>query len=352
MTTEEKIQEIRQTLDKGENSPSLSVRTFLSWFGAYRRGWWVVTQINHMLNKYDLETIPYFDAIYIDSEFHFVKKQPAESKSETTTTTTTKEPENLALVDGDDVFNYDDPTYRIAKLEAANKDLIFVKPDSELREAITKMITYDFSQLPVMQQPKRDLKGVISWRSIGTKLSVGLNSTKVRDLMEVNYQMISSETSLFKALPTIIEHEYVLVENSSKEICGIVTASDLSLQFKQLTEPFLLVSEIENHIRYLLSKLPKEDIENAKDEKDTQRIINSVADLTVGEYLRLFENPTIWAKLNIQIDRATFCEYLDKVRDIRNNIMHFDPDGLDEESIENLRRFARLLQTLRGIKAI
>lgn len=359
MPYDETLKEIKQRLDEGHKLPPVSVRTLLDWFDAQRRGWSVVQQINQALEEHGIATSPYFDAVYIDSQIEFIKK-PTELPAETippanpvitTTATTTLQPsENAPTADGEDIYN--DPTYRIAKLEAANKSLIFVKPDSPLSEAITKMITFDYSQLPVMQQPKRDLKGVISWRSIGSKLAVGQTSTRVRDLMEANYQLISSETSLFKAVPTIIEHDYVLVENSSKEICGIVTASDLSLQFKQLTEPFLLVSEIENHIRYLLLKLPNEDIENAKDEKDPDRVIDSVADLTFGEYLRLFQNPAIWSKLNMQIDRKTYCDHLEKIRDIRNNIMHFDPDGLDEESIETLRRFARLLQTLRSINAI
>src|SRR6185503_4882734 len=117
---------------------------------------------------------------------------------------------------------------------------------------------------------------------------------------------------LFKAIPMIIEHDYVLIENSMKEISGIVTASDLSLQFQQLSEPFLLVAEIEHQIRNILSKLPQEDIRNAKDEKDTERNIESVSDLTFGEYLRLFQNPAIWTKLGLHIDRKTFCEQLEK----------------------------------------
>jgi hypothetical protein len=173
-----------------------------------------------------------------------------------------------------------------------------------------------------------------------------------RYMMETSIPLVASDTSLFKALLIIIEHDYVLVENSINEITGIVTASDLSLQFKQLTEPFLVVSEIENHVRFLLAKLPPEDLGRAKDEKDTDRVIKSVADLTIGEHLRLFQNPDIWDKLGLPIDRKTFCDLLEKIRDIRNNIMHFDPDGLDEESIETLRRFARLLQTLKSIKVI
>ena len=69
------------------------------------------------------------------------------------------------------------------------------------------MITHEFSQLPVMQNARRDLKGVITWRSICQKLFVGERSTSVKDLMEPTFQLISSDTSLFKASPMIIEHD-------------------------------------------------------------------------------------------------------------------------------------------------
>lgn len=355
----ENLENIKQQLDEGKTPSPVTVRNFLKWFNAYRRGWNVVQEINELLDYYEIETYPYFDHVYIDGQINFKKRLPAtiedstiNGSSSTTTITTIMPPESIVAKIADEVSSYNDPTYRIGKLEAANKSLIYVNPDSELSEAITKMLTYDFSQLPVMQQPNRGLKGVISWRSIGIKLSAGKSSTKVRDLMEANFQLISSDTSLFRVIPLIIEHDYVIVENAMKEISGIVTASDLSLQFQQLSEPFLLVAEIENHIRYILSKLPDDDIKNAKDEKDSERKIDGVSDLTFGEYLRLFQNPAIWTKLNLHIDRKTFCEHLEKTKDIRNNIMHFDPDGLDQDSIETLRRMARLLQTLRNIKAI
>lgn len=355
----EQLAIIKQQLDQGIVPSPVTVRILLSWFSAYRRGWYVVQQINEWLDYYEIETTPYFEHAYIDEEITFKKKAfiiPAEnatSNSSTTTATTTLElSETNKVKDIENIASYNDPTYRIGKLEAANKNLIFVNPDSDLSEAITKMLTYDYSQLPVMQQPRRGLKGVISWRSIGIKLSAGKTTSKVRDFMEASFQLISSDVSLFKVIPTIIEHDYILVENSNKEISGIITASDLSLQFQQLSEPFLLVSEIENHLRNILVKLPGEDIRNAKDGKDTERIIDGVSDLTFGEYLRLFQNPSIWAKLNLHIDRKTFCDHLEQIKDIRNNIMHFDPDGLDQESIETLRRVARLLQTLKGIEAL
>lgn len=344
----EKLKEIRAKLDKGEKVEPITVRNFLYWFwGSQRRGLWVVTVIRSNLKANGLETFPDFNNVYIDSLIEFRKVEPPKKNEKEKLD---NEPENIAEKSMDDVLNFDDPTYRISRLEAANKDLIFVKPDSELSEAITLMMTHDYSQLPVMQQPKRGLKGVISWRSIGQKLAVKKSSTIVRELMEPNFQLISEETSLFKALPVIIEHEYVLVKNKTDEICGIVTASDLSLQFKQLTEPFLLVAEIENHVRQILVSLSKEELENGKDSKDENRTIESVADLTFGEYQRICEVPEIWEKLNLSIDRKIFCSELDKIRTIRNNIMHFDPDGLETESTETLRNFVRLLQNLRNLK--
>lgn len=342
MELDENLDKIKLRLNAGETVNDVTVRTLLSWFyGSQRRGWWVVEQIQKALDIRGLMTVPDFNSAYIDSHIEFKKKNFATVvDGQKASGTTGKNSEELLTID--------DPTYRISRLEAANRELVSVRPDSDLSEAITKMMTFDFSQLPVMQS-KRDLKGVISWRSIGQKLAVGKTSSVVRDLMEPSFQMISSETSLFKALPIIIEHDYVLVKNKENEICGIVTASDLSLQFKQLSEPFLLVAEIESHIRQILMKLDQVDLENGKDQRDVERKIESVADLTFGEYLRLFENPVIWSKLRLQIDRNTFCEQLKRIKDVRNNIMHFDPDGLEPMRIDFLRSFVRLLQTLRSL---
>lgn len=363
MRGKEAIEEISRKLDAGEEVAPVTVRTLLSWFGAKRRGWYIVREIKLALAKHELFTNPFFDAAYIDSEIRFFK--PTENLVPVVVIPTSAAPSiansttsTISASYGEEEDAYStDPTYRISRLEAANKELVSVKPDNCLSEAITKMMTYDYSQLPVMQQSKRDLKGVISWRSIGSRLALcdlsgSIEDLKVRDVMETNFQLISNETSLFRALPMIIEHDYVLVENRAKELCGMVTASDLSLQFKQLAEPFLLVSEIENHIRYLLVKLPLNDLKAAKYEEDGNRQVDSIADLSFGEYVRLLENKETWNKLGLKLDRGTFCKDLSRVREIRNNIMHFDPDGLDEEDIDELRRCARLLQNLRGMNAV
>jgi hypothetical protein len=108
-----------------------------------------------------------------------------------------------------------------------------------------------------------------------------------------------------------------------------VSKQALSSQFQLLTEPFLLIGEIENHLRRLIANsFSVEDLQSVRDEADDKRTVNKVADLNIGEYMRLLENPASWSKLNLKLDRRLFCEQLDEVRRIRNDVMHFNNDKM------------------------
>ena len=130
-----------------------------------------------------------------------------------------------------------------------------------------------------------------------------------------------------------------------------MTTSDLSEQFGHLSEPFLLVGEIENHIRSLIDgKFTAEELAANRDPSDEEREVERVDELTQGEYKRLLENPKHWEKLNlIAMDRKGFVQQLENVRQIRNRVMHFEPDGLEEEDLEILRRFTDLLRKLQKL---
>jgi len=246
---------------------------------------------------------------------------------------------------------YVDPIYRISKLASSARKPLSVSPDTKLEEAVTHMLTNDFSQLPVMTGG-RDVKGIITWASIGSRLAMGKNCSVARELME-QHQEIRSDASLISAIGIIAEHQYVLVRGHDQKIAGIVTASDLSLQFQQLAEPFLLLGEIENHVRRVISqRFTLTELVSAKDPIDTKRAVTSVADLTYGEYIRLLENQERWDKLNITVDRKTCMEKFESVRRIRNDVMHFDPDGIPEKDLMTLREFARFLQRLQIIDVI
>lgn len=53
--------------------------------------------------------------------------------------------------------------------------------------------------------------------------------------------------------------------------------------------------------------------------------------------------------MGLRVDRVVFCAEMDKVREIRNDVMHFDPDGIDEEQYDQLRRFSRLMDELEAL---
>lgn len=223
-----------------------------------------------------------------------------------------------------------------------------VKPTDPLEKAVTLMMQSDFSQLPVMQS-ERGLKGIVTWASSCQRWHFGNERQTAADFMEQAVE-ISADVSLFAAIPTIVEKGYVLIRDETNRYVGIVTTSDLSLQFKQLSEPFLLIGEIENHVRRLIDgKFTADELTAVRDSADASREINSVGDLTFGEYLWLLQNPDNWEKLELPIDRGTFTAELDKIRNIRNDVMHFNRDPLGENDLTALRNFALFLQRLKEI---
>lgn len=349
-----KLQEIARQVYDNKIQVQETVRTLLGWFGAKRRGFYVVNTIQNALAGLKLTTTPDFTSVYIDAEVSIVPVRQSNanlSEPQIVKNATNSQIELLNAIPEITTSEFvsgaiEDPTFRIGKLKSANNAPIRVTPDSTLLEATTLMIFHDFSQIPVMQN-EREIKGVVSWESIGKRQALNCVCVKVRDCMETVVPEVPSDSSLFSAIDLIVKHGYVLVRQGDRRISGIVTTTDLSLQFRQLAEPFLLVGEIENHIRRLIDgRFTNEQLSSCKSPNDNDRTITNVADLTFGEYLRLLENPKYWERLKIPFDRTIFTKQLDQVRKLRNDVMHFDPDPFAEEDLQALRLFANVMRIL------
>lgn len=352
ISVKDRLQKIYNSLMSGERVDPVAVRLFLAWFGAERRGYWVVSKIRVALDEAKLKTVPDFDGIHIDSNVQFALSELKQKAKKSEIVVSSSENETIEEVTTSSatlvVGAIADPAFRIGRLQSANTKPLSVAPDATLSEAVTLMLRHDFSQLPVMTN-NRDVKGVVSWESIGSRLSLGKSMNNVRECMKTHHEVASSD-SLFRVMPFIVEHSYVLVRGESREINGIVTTADLSLQFRQLSEPFLLLSEIENHIRRMIDgKFTIDELSKAKDSADPIRKIESVADLTFGEYIRLLENLENWNKMGLAVDRVIFVKELDKVRKVRNDVMHFDPDGITESDHRLLLDFVNFCHKLHEI---
>lgn len=309
--------EARKAIEAGAApaQEKLTVRRLLQHFGYAKRGRLVVSRIRNALEDNGLRTTPDFESVWIDREISIELDRDSANGSASA----------VAL---------DDPTVRIDALAAAHNRPEVVDPDKPLHDATTVMLLNDYSQLPVTKN-RRKIRGMITWKSIGSRLSSRVECSLVKHCMNPDVQEVRLGTPLLDAVSAIASHGYTLVRSSTDEIVGIVTTSDLSREFHELASPFLLIGEIEKYLHvFVHGRFTTEEIQAALPEGLTA---TGTADLTLGGYCRLLQRPANWAKLCLEFSRELFVERLEAVRQIRNEVMHFRPDGLDPEKQEALQ---------------
>ncbi|MBL7066502.1 MAG: CBS domain-containing protein [Candidatus Marinimicrobia bacterium] len=317
------LEEIVTAIKENEEEFKMTSRDLIHLFDCEKRTKGNQALINKYLDDNKLETCPDYRSAWIDSEIILRHKKKAKSKNEI------------------------DPIQRIKILPAANKEPVTIKKDAELKEAVTLMMMNNFSQLPVLNGP-RNIVGVITWETIGIGITNGLISSKISDYISPEITILDYDTPLLEAISTVIQKEFVVVQKSDRSICGIVTVADISEQFLTLTEPFLLLEQIENHIRQILDgKFLIEELKNLCPSDITDREVEHIDDLNFGDYIRLIEKPDNWERLKLTIDRTHFIKQLDKVRKIRNDIMHFDPEGITQIQREDLIKMSKFLTEIR-----
>lgn len=332
---------MRQDIEQGAAAKphELTVRDLLAKFRYERRGSFIVNEISNQLESLNLRTVPDFTTAWIDRTIRI------ELDDQATEATSPEAPSEA--------------TRRIGWLTAAHindppsEKFITVKRDEQLKTATTLMQLHDLSQLPVMNSNEsRDVDGIISWKSIGERVAMDQPCEFVRHCMESPGQVIEIETPLFDAVDTIVQHGYVLVR-SHRRITGIVTASDLSEQFRELAGPFMLLGEIEGNLRRLIhGKFTVDQMKKIAEGGGMRKSIHGSADLTLGDYCSLLGNEEGWAQVGLPASRKEFVRHLEEIRSIRNDVMHFNPDGLETTDVQALERMARFVEALHRFRPV
>lgn len=309
----EKTKEIK---DKKTLTFKMTAREFIAGFGAERRSEGNQRIINNYLERHHLETVPPYNEIWIDGDLVLRHKETAKSKPNTK------------------------PILKVGMLPAANTPPATVNSDSSLTEATTLMLLNHYSQLPVVNGKK--IAGVVSWETIGQKKINGLVSDKVKDYLDRNPTMCKLDDSLLDVIQAVRLKGVVLVKGGDESLSGLLTMSDINNQLLLLSEPFLLLSQIENLMRALLNdKFLLADL--AKVSADAK----SIDDLSFGEYIKLIETDEAWGKLNINLFRTPCIKRLHEIREIRNDVMHFNTDGI---TVENKELLVKTVHFLTGIQ--
>lgn len=322
-------EEVFQKIADSKQSEKSSARSLLSLFGYSRRGYLVCKEIDEALNHYSLKTEPYWVETWIDEE---VTISPAEKTTGN----------SIAISKSVDTIK------RIKLLNEANKEPIYVTPNTKIEAAITLMLYNKCSQLPVSSNGlfEKDIIGYISWKTIAINKICGLGGDKVSDYLVKEKCILPSDTPILKALESIHKHDFILVSDNHK-ICGIITTAQMSTTYKTLTDKFLLIEQIERQVRTILNgKFTVDEINDIIKKEEGAEPITSIDDLSFGQYIRIIEAEPNWEKLDLKFDKKFITKKLNNVRELRNDIMHFDPADITPEQVNELADVSDFLNSV------
>ncbi len=323
-------EEMRTDIEKGAlpRRVTLTVGELLGWFGYMRRGEYILSQIRRCLDENGLRIDGDYEVGWYGGKITILF-QDDES------------------VVGDNSSQLD-PTIRITVIEPAHQKPQSVKPEASFEEVMTKIGMSKVDYLPVMPN-EWNVDGVITWRSIAKNLSRRLENPPASQMMDSTIRAVPEvliNAPLFSAMAPIEEHGFVLVRGGDDHsITGIVTAGDFAQQYSRLARPYMMVGEIERSLRTLIhGKFSPSELNAMRpDMEDADHI--GPADLTFGEHVRLLENPKNWERLELpSVDRKEFVGQLGWLRERRNEIMHFHPDGLDPDQVDRIERILRFVR--------
>lgn len=319
--------EFFQRIKEKPDGERVSPRTLINYLGYSRRGKWVCQQLDRILAEFSLETSPYWVDVWIDQEVQVrpIATPTALSKART---------------------KVSDAIKRINILDGANREPDYVKPEDPVEKATTLMLQNGYSQLPVSSSTlyQNSIVGYISWQTIALNKIHGNSGDKVKDYIDKKVCIIPSDTPILEAMESVHKHGFILVSDQYRKICGMITAVDMSSTYKLLTEKFLLIEQIERQVRLLLDgQYTLAEINALISTEEGQQEVQSIDDLTFGQYVRIIESPDNWAKLNLSFDKDSLHDLLGEVRDIRNDIMHFDPSGIELDQVDRLSKICEFL---------
>lgn len=335
--TSPETEALTATLRKLEQSgDAITVRELISYWGAKGRGSQVSEQMRRDMRDQGLATEPPFSYGSLDTPIRVVTMREAETISRGDGTF--HEPSSSERSDSEEQSE----TLHVGQIPSALSDLVSVESITSIGRAQTLMIQHDFSQLPVVDNG--DLVGIISWESIA-QASLRTRVKRVSDCV-TEAQTLNRDADLLASMPVIVEAGYVIVLDPRGVPTGIVTTADLARQFDRLARPFLSVGECERELRKILDgAFSKEELHTATRYKKPG--MPGASAMTVGDIKQFIAKPEVWGKLGLRLSHGAFVDWIEVVRQVRNDIAHF---AQDDESIESLNQVRNLTLFLRGMR--
>jgi CBS domain-containing protein len=316
-----------------ENPLEMPVRDLLARWDAKADGTTSYQRIDADLANHGLTTSPNYRKVSIDTMVRLIT--PAQEAK-----TTGNAP---ADADGENEL---DVGLTVGNLPSALNHVVSVPPTATFDEAITVMMLNGYSQLAVLSGT-HTLRGAVTWQSIAYTRHANPNASFADAIIPARESRYDQE--LVEVLPDLETWDFVFVRDEKNAVAGIVTTADVVGKYRELSTPFILIGELDQVLRQLISRTFTLKEVTSLCDADGSRSVKSFDDLDMGDYQRVLENPECWAKLGWRVDRATFVKRLDDLRVIRNNVMHFNPEPLPANTVERLRYILKLLRDFGGL---
>jgi hypothetical protein len=237
----------------------------------------------------------------------------------------------------------------IGNVAPMSRPVISVNIHDEPRVALTKMAMHgDQPVIAFTDKNQRNPAGAVTWQAVVRyQLSHGYGEPEqIKDVLE-KVERVFEGDELIPHIPLILSQSFLLVEDSERRVTRTITPSDLTKYFVEKTRAFLLVGDIEGILRdILVQRLHHKWDSVAAIEAEAyggNRLPSSPDELSFGTYVQSLQRPDMWNDLRWRLDKKEFCQALDEVRIIRNEIMHFSPDS-DADNVDRLERFLALLR--------
>jgi len=229
--------------------------------------------------------------------------------------------------------------HRINRIIPQNQELLTIKPNCQVREAVAMMLRLNYSQIPVVDRGQ--VLGVFSFRSFAkeaacTKLEemakqkCSPGDLTVDEFLEpFEFARVTEEMN--RVFDFLDRDNGVLIGTPERPI-GILTPMDFLRYLYQVASPFVMISEIELALRALIKfALNTEQIAIAAKcclssiYGDEDKVPTTLEEMTFSNYQSMISHSQNWAKFDNIFggNRQRTSGRLKEIGDIRNALFHF-----------------------------
>ena len=318
----------------------ISIRDLIQIWGYRRRTSNIVDIINKGLDDLGLSVVPQISEGWIDSKVRVTAAVPtADSVSESTSESTfgdrsSEEPKPQSSL-----------RYSVSTMSSAKQEIAAVSLSDTISLAATLMSLRDHSQLAVIDS-EGQLVGAVTWESIATCQVFG-RKDYVRDATRPAHSVLPS-ADLLGQIEEIYRSGFVFVRDHANRPIGIITAADLTRRFGNDHRPVVLIEEIERRLARRIQLIVDHDETMLKGINGYKP--SGATTFSFGSYVTVIQNrPECWELLGFAgVEREVFGQTMEDVRLVRNSLMHFSPDPLDDTDLMLLDDALRFLRVLDG----